>query len=60
MFFFKKNADISKFKRALVLRGMFSETKFVCVITCQSWRLYQPWLGWTYLGVLSTLKFIYK
>ena len=33
--FFTKNADISKIKKALVLKGSFSETTYVCVLTCQ-------------------------
>ena len=33
--FLQKNADISKIKRVLVLKGIFSETKFVCVLTYQ-------------------------
>ena len=36
--FFAKNADISKFKMTLVLEGIFSETKYVCVLTCQIWN----------------------
>ena len=32
-FFAKKNADISKIKRALVLKGIFSETTYVCQLT---------------------------
>ena len=35
--FLQKNADISKIKRALVLKGIFSETKYECVLTCQIW-----------------------
>ena len=31
----KKNADISKIKRILVLKGIFSETTYRCVLTCQ-------------------------
>ena len=31
----QKNTDISKIKRALVLKGMFSETTYMCVLTCQ-------------------------
>ena len=31
LFFCKKNADISKIKGVLVLKGMFSETTYVCV-----------------------------
>ena len=40
-FFFKKNVDIfnmltrCKIKRALVLKGIFSETTYVCVLTYQ-------------------------
>ena len=33
----KKNADISKIKGALVLKGIISETIYVCVLTCQIW-----------------------
>ena len=33
--FFTKNADLSKIKRALVLKGIFSETTYVCVLTDQ-------------------------
>ena len=35
--YFATNADISKIKRVLVLKGIFSETTYVCVLTCQSW-----------------------
>ena len=38
-FFFakkKKNADISKIRRALELKGIFSETTHVCVPTYQN------------------------
>ena len=31
--FFQKNADISKIKRALALKGIFSETTYVCMYT---------------------------
>ena len=31
--FLQKNADISKVKRVLVLKGIFSETPYVCVIS---------------------------
>ena len=31
--FFHKNADINKIKRALVLKGIFSETTYVCALT---------------------------
>ena len=31
LFFCKKNADISKITGVLVLKGMFSETTYVCV-----------------------------
>ena len=30
-----KNADISKIKKALVLKGIFSETTYQFVFTCQ-------------------------
>ena len=33
--FLLKNADISKITKALVLKGMFSETTYVCLLTCQ-------------------------
>ena len=33
--FLQKNADIRKIKRALVLKGIFSKTTYVCVLTCQ-------------------------
>ena len=33
--FLPKNADISKIKRALILKGIFSETTNVCVLTFQ-------------------------
>ena len=29
--FLQKNADIKKIKRGLILKGIFSETKYVCV-----------------------------
>ena len=32
--FFKENAEISRIKRVLALRGIFSETKYVCVCVC--------------------------
>ena len=35
--FFQENAGISKIKKALVLKGIFSETTYVCVLTCQIW-----------------------
>ena len=31
LIFLQKNADISKIKKAVVLKGMFSEKAFVCV-----------------------------
>ena len=34
-YFFAKNADISKIKRALVLKRIFSETTYECVLTHQ-------------------------
>ena len=33
--FLQRNADISKIKRALVLKGIFSEITYECVLTCQ-------------------------
>ena len=33
--FLPKNADISKIKRVLVPKGMFAETTYECVLTCQ-------------------------
>ena len=33
--FFSKNADISKIKRDLVLKGIFCDTTYVCVLTYQ-------------------------
>ena len=33
--FLEKNADISKIKEILVLKGIFSETNYGCVLTCQ-------------------------
>ena len=35
--FLQKNADISKIKGALTLKDLFSETTYVCVLTCQIW-----------------------
>ena len=32
---FAENADISKIKRALVLKGTFSETKYACVLSAK-------------------------
>ena len=32
--FLQKNADISKIKRILVLKGIFYETKYECLLTC--------------------------
>ena len=34
--FLHKNADISKVKRVLVIKNIFSETKCVCVLTYQN------------------------
>ena len=31
LIFLQKNADISKFKSALALKGIFSETTYMCV-----------------------------
>ena len=31
----QKNADISKIKEAWVLKSIFSETSYGCVLTCQ-------------------------
>ena len=31
----QKNVDISKIKRALLVQGIFSETTYLCVLTCQ-------------------------
>ena len=36
--FLQKNADISKIKWASVLKGIFSETKYVRVLTSKIWR----------------------
>ena len=33
--FLQKNADINKIKKALVLKDIFSETTYVCVLTYQ-------------------------
>ena len=33
--FLQKNAEVSKVKRALILKGMFSETAHVCVLMYQ-------------------------
>ena len=33
--FLKKNADISEVKRALVLKGIFSEIAYVCIFMYQ-------------------------
>ena len=33
--FLEKNADITKIKEILVLKGIFSETNYGCVLTCQ-------------------------
>ena len=33
--FLQKNADISKINTALVLKGIFSETTYAFVLTCQ-------------------------
>ena len=35
LFFLEKHADISKNKRVLVLKGIFSETTYVFVLTYQ-------------------------
>ena len=35
VFFCKKNANISKIKEVLVLKGIFSETTYVCILTYQ-------------------------
>ena len=34
--FLQKYTDISKIKRTLVLKGIFSETAYVCVITYEN------------------------
>ena len=39
--FLQKIADISKIKRPLVLKGIFSETTYVCEITCQISNFYR-------------------
>ena len=39
--FLQKNADISKVKRALVLKGIFSETTYVCVLMYQISRFWR-------------------
>ena len=33
--FLQENADISKIKGLLVLKGIFSETKYLCILTYQ-------------------------
>ena len=33
--FLQKNADISKIRTALVLKGIFSKTEYVCVVMYQ-------------------------
>ena len=33
----EKNADISKIEEAYALKGIFSETKYKCVLTYQIW-----------------------
>ena len=35
LFLAKKNADISKIKKPLVVKDKFSETAYVCVLVCQ-------------------------
>ena len=35
LIFCKKNADISKIEKVVVLKSIFSETKYVCVLTYQ-------------------------
>ena len=35
--FFTKNGDISKIKKVLVLKGIFSETIYAWALTCQIW-----------------------
>ena len=35
--FFAKIADISKIKRTPILKGIFSETTYMCVLTCPIW-----------------------
>ena len=37
--FLQNNANISKIKRVLVLKGIFFETKYVFVLTYQIWSL---------------------
>ena len=34
--FLPKNADISKTKKALIAKGVFPETTYVCVLTYQT------------------------
>ena len=33
--FLQKNANISNIKRALVLKGIFSKTTYICLVTCK-------------------------
>ena len=35
LIFCKTNADISRIKKALLLKDIFSQTTYVCVLTCQ-------------------------
>ena len=35
--FLQKNANISKIKRDLLLKGIYPETTYVCVRMCQIW-----------------------
>ena len=54
--FLQNNVAISKIKRALILKGIFSETTYVCVLTCQMGSLGLPRLGLILLkGVLQKL-----
>ena len=54
--FLQNNVAISKIKRALILKGIFSETTYVCVLTCQMGSLGLPRLGSILLkGVLQKL-----
>ena len=54
--FLQNNVASSKIKRALILKGIFSETTYVCVLTCQMGSLGLPRLGLILIkGVLQKL-----
>ena len=59
LIFCRKNDNISKIKKVLKLRGLFSETKYVCVLRYQTYANWTDWTDISLLGVASEpFKFI--